>query len=163
MACSLFFLNLVRNIAVPYEREHREAASVFFGFLEERLAGIEDIKANGGIGYVINGIYRHMAVIFQKWQQAALMRVLVRLVAGCCMATGMVLMLLSGYNLFRSGVLSPPAEQYPGGYPCSNRGGTLEELMAGSREMQYLWHGGGVGGYYRRLKERKPQMVPSLF
>ena len=40
--------NLIRSIAVPAYTAEREGYSKLYGFIEERLTGIEDIRTNGG-------------------------------------------------------------------------------------------------------------------
>src|SRR5205823_5615998 len=47
----------LRTIALPYWADHRQASAELFGFLEERLAGTEDIRANGGPAYVMRRLY----------------------------------------------------------------------------------------------------------
>ncbi|MBB6097628.1 ABC-type multidrug transport system fused ATPase/permease subunit [Deinobacterium chartae] len=42
-----------RDAAVPATRLERETSAQMYGFLEERLAGIDDLRANGGGGYVM--------------------------------------------------------------------------------------------------------------
>ena len=49
----LVVLYLTRNIAVKSFREARKAFAELFGFIEERLAGMEDIVANGGREYTM--------------------------------------------------------------------------------------------------------------
>ena len=44
----------LRHVAVPAFEEEREAGAAQFGVIEERLAGIEDIRTNGGAGYAMN-------------------------------------------------------------------------------------------------------------
>src|SRR5689334_8425770 len=44
-------INVIRNIGVPYWTAVRQASAELFGFLEERLAGTEDLRANGATGY----------------------------------------------------------------------------------------------------------------
>ncbi|MDF1514608.1 MAG: ABC transporter ATP-binding protein [Anaerolineae bacterium] len=55
-----------RNIAVPHWRAVREAFAEMFGFLEERLAGTEDIRANGAKDYVMLRFYQLMRPVYQK-------------------------------------------------------------------------------------------------
>ena len=47
-AGTVFMFIKLRNIAVPHDKANREAISEMFGFLEERLAGTEDIRSSGG-------------------------------------------------------------------------------------------------------------------
>ena len=51
-------LNAVRGIAIPYQKKLREAIADLFGYLEERLAGTEDIRSSGAVDFVILGIYK---------------------------------------------------------------------------------------------------------
>ncbi|HWE63669.1 MAG TPA: ABC transporter ATP-binding protein [Chloroflexota bacterium] len=50
----------LRAIAVPYWTAARQASAALFGFLEERLAGTSDIRANGAQPYVMRGLYGAM-------------------------------------------------------------------------------------------------------
>lgn len=57
---SVVVLTYLRNIAVPYWMADRQNSGLFFGFLSEHLAGTEDIKANGAVGYVMQRFYRRL-------------------------------------------------------------------------------------------------------
>lgn len=50
---SAVILTALRNVAVPYWQAGREAAAQLFSFLEERLAGIEDIRGLGSSAHVL--------------------------------------------------------------------------------------------------------------
>lgn len=50
---SALILTSLRNVAVPYWEAGREAAAQLFSFLEERLAGIEDIRGLGSGAHVL--------------------------------------------------------------------------------------------------------------
>ena len=52
---TLFALNAVRGIAIPYQKKFRQAAADLFGYLEERLAGTEDIRSAGAVDFVLLG------------------------------------------------------------------------------------------------------------
>ena len=56
-------LNRVRLFAVPYWKQLRQVYAGFFGFLEERLAGTEDIRANGAESYVMRRFYELMRAL----------------------------------------------------------------------------------------------------
>jgi ATP-binding cassette subfamily B protein len=43
----------LRRLAVPRFAAQRHASAELFGLIEERLAGTEDVRANGGVGYVL--------------------------------------------------------------------------------------------------------------
>lgn len=48
----------LRSYSVPTHAAEREATAQVFGFIEERLAGIEDVRANGGGGATMRGYAR---------------------------------------------------------------------------------------------------------
>ncbi|RIK39927.1 MAG: ABC transporter ATP-binding protein, partial [Chloroflexi bacterium] len=50
---TLLILNRLRNVAVPYWKQARAASADYFGFVEERLAGMEDIRALAMQAYVL--------------------------------------------------------------------------------------------------------------
>ena len=70
---ALFVVFRFRNIAVPHWQAERQANADLFGFLEERLAGMEDIRANGGRDYVLNRFFSMLREVFQRSTKAALM------------------------------------------------------------------------------------------
>jgi len=70
---TLFAMIRFRNIAVPHFTAERQANADFFGFLEERLAGTEDIRANGARFYVLHHFFRLIWEQMQKSLKAALM------------------------------------------------------------------------------------------
>ncbi len=49
----------VHHLSTPYWPAARESFARLMGFLEERLAATEDIRANGAIAYMMLGFYRH--------------------------------------------------------------------------------------------------------
>ncbi|MDE3230146.1 MAG: ABC transporter ATP-binding protein, partial [Chloroflexota bacterium] len=59
-------LIVMRSVAVPAGVSEREASAKFLGFLEERLAGVEDLRANGAGGYVMRRFYAAARVWFRK-------------------------------------------------------------------------------------------------
>ncbi|UCH26375.1 MAG: ABC transporter ATP-binding protein [Trueperaceae bacterium] len=56
----LALLGRSRRVAVPASELEREVSAKLFGFIEERLAGIEDLRANGGGAHAM---HRFMSVI----------------------------------------------------------------------------------------------------
>ncbi len=50
---TLVLLEVSRRAAVPSNRREREASAQLFGMVEERLSGTEDVRANGGVAYVM--------------------------------------------------------------------------------------------------------------
>jgi ABC-type multidrug transport system fused ATPase/permease subunit len=72
-ALTLVVLARLRNVAVPHYTAEREASAAFFGFLEERLAGTEDIRANGAQAYVMRRFYALMRDQLRKSLKAGWM------------------------------------------------------------------------------------------
>ncbi len=74
---SAWVLNRVRNFAVPAMTAERQAHADLFGFVEERLAGLADIRANGGGAHAMRGLYRVMRQVYRKgrrvWQVDGIM------------------------------------------------------------------------------------------
>lgn len=60
---ALISLTRLRYFAIPYWTAWRQVSAEFFGFLGEHLAGTENLRANGAIGYVMRRFYQ----ILQQW------------------------------------------------------------------------------------------------
>ena len=103
---TLSVLNLVRGIAIPHQKKMRAAIADFFGFLEERLAGTEDIRSSGAVDYVMLGLYQHMFRIGTHWRDAWRRFVVVRFAAGILLTLGIALSFVSGYQLFQNGLIT---------------------------------------------------------
>ncbi|MCB9451421.1 MAG: ABC transporter ATP-binding protein [Anaerolineaceae bacterium] len=103
---SLYALNRVRGVAVEYERKRREVIAELFGFLEERLAGTEDIRSSGAVDFVINRLYRLHHSLLDRWQKAAKRFFVVRVVAGIITVVGYAVAFAAGYSLFTAGVIT---------------------------------------------------------
>jgi ATP-binding cassette, subfamily B, bacterial len=48
---AILILTSLRNFATQQLKEERQASAALFGFLEERLGGLEDLRANGASAY----------------------------------------------------------------------------------------------------------------
>ena len=70
---ALVILGRVRGLAVPHWAAERQASADLFGYLEERLAGTEDIRACGAVGYVLRSFYRLMREWLHKTLRAGLL------------------------------------------------------------------------------------------
>jgi ABC-type multidrug transport system fused ATPase/permease subunit len=56
-AFGLAAINALRIAATPYWQQARQAMADLYGFLEERLHGMEDIRANGAAAYTLQRLY----------------------------------------------------------------------------------------------------------
>ena len=57
-AVAMLVFNLTRSVAVPIYAAEREGYAKMFGFIEERIGGIEDIRTNGGVPYTMNRFFK---------------------------------------------------------------------------------------------------------
>jgi ATP-binding cassette subfamily B protein len=65
-------LRLFGKIAVTRYTASRQSSAEQFGFIEERISGREDIRANGGEPYVMSRLYRFMRSRLEKARAAQL-------------------------------------------------------------------------------------------
>lgn len=72
-ALTIGCLSLVRNLAVGPEKLLREDNTELSGFLEERLAGTEDIRSSGAVSYVMNGLSAIHRKVLVHWRAAGTM------------------------------------------------------------------------------------------
>ena len=63
---SFGLLSYLQTIAIVPWRVYREISAEFYGFVVEHLSGLEDIRANGAVNYVMNRCYR----ILRRWLAA---------------------------------------------------------------------------------------------
>ncbi len=103
---TMLALNAVRGLAIPYQKKMREATADLFGYLEERLAGTEDIRSSGAVDYVIRGIYKLSYIIYGYWMSTNRRFIVVRLVAGMLLTFGISMALFSGYTFVKQGLIS---------------------------------------------------------
>ncbi len=59
-------IRLIRPITMRLFNREREQSAQLFGFLEERLAGTEDVRANGAVDHVM----RHFFITSRPWASA---------------------------------------------------------------------------------------------
>lgn len=102
----MFILTSIRNLAVPYWKAHREASANTFGFLEERLAGTEDIRSNAAKPYVMRRFHELMRVWYQKALKAGLMSSIMFSTTMFMFGVGSAISLSLGAYLFFGGWIS---------------------------------------------------------
>ncbi len=69
---TVWLLGRIRKAAVPHWTTFRKQMAEFFGFLGERLAGTEDIRANGGVPYVMLRFFELVRKLFPVRRRAGL-------------------------------------------------------------------------------------------
>lgn len=103
---TLLALNAVRGIAIPHQKKMREAIADLFGYLEERLAGTEDVRSSGAVDFVLLGLYKLHFRILGHWRDAWRRFVLVRFTAGMLLTIGISISFISGYFLYQGGLIT---------------------------------------------------------
>jgi len=106
VALTLFALNRVQGIAIPHQKAQRAAVADLFGYLEERLAGTEDIRSAGAVEYVLLGLYKLMYWVMFHWRKASLLMIVVIGVTTILLAAGLGLAFVGGYSLYQEGVFT---------------------------------------------------------
>lgn len=109
LACSavaLAVLNGVRGFGARYALASRQASADLFGFLEERLAGLVDIQANGAQPYIMARSYHYSRALFHRARAAFLINSLLGGATGLVFTLALVLVLGLGATFFRAGTLS---------------------------------------------------------
>jgi ABC-type multidrug transport system fused ATPase/permease subunit len=72
VAVTIVALMRVRTLGTPHWRAQRQASAELLGFLEERIGGTEDIRANGARPYVLARFERLQAALGRKELAAGL-------------------------------------------------------------------------------------------
>ena len=99
----LVTLYRLRNLTVDRFRAVREASAQTFGFIEERLAGREDIRSSAARSYVMLGFHTRIRDWFRKNLKASLMISLVLNTTWFSFAVGNAVALGVGSWLFLNG------------------------------------------------------------
>lgn len=99
-ATVLVVLNSLRDIAVPHWKASSESAANLFGFIEERIGGTEDIRANRAQPYVLRRFYELTRTWLGRQRKAAMATNLVVNSSMFSHATGRALALAVGAYLF---------------------------------------------------------------
>ncbi|HEX2575327.1 MAG TPA: ABC transporter ATP-binding protein, partial [Aquihabitans sp.] len=96
----------LRRVAVPYYDDEREVQGKLYGDVEERLGGLEDLRANGAGRWAEHRLQQHSAGWWRTSRRAALRGDGSISIAGVVFAAGSAGTLALGVWLARSGQLS---------------------------------------------------------
>ncbi|NSW53702.1 MAG: ABC transporter ATP-binding protein [Anaerolineae bacterium] len=102
----LTVLYLTRNIAVKSFRENRKAFADLFGFIEERLSGLEDIVSNGGREYTLLRMAQHYREVRRTEIRQAIMGNLFYVTGFMPFVIGITLVLGISADLYLQGAIS---------------------------------------------------------
>ena len=148
-------INRLRDIAVPYWKESREASARFFSFLEERLAGTEEIRASGAKAYTLRRFFELLRAMWRSSVLARLGSALMINVAWTLFAVGNAVAFLVGASLYRSGALTL-ATVYLIFHYTNMIGRPMERI---SQEMEQLQQAGASIARIRELRQARSRLV----
>ena len=99
-------LNLTRNIAVPIYTAERESYAQMYGFIEERLLGLEDIRTNGAIDYAMQRFHGVNNSVFARVKRSEVMSEILSSITGVMFALGYALAMGMGIWLYDQGTFT---------------------------------------------------------
>ena len=103
---TILILGRLKDIAVPHQKARRQAEADMYGFLEEQLAGTEDIRSSGAVDYSIRELFRHQSIILTHNRRAHFKRWIIENAMGLALTTGTLLAITSGYWLYTAGLIT---------------------------------------------------------
>jgi ATP-binding cassette subfamily B protein len=93
-------LHRVRRIAIHAGTQERQASANLFGFIEERLAGSDDLRANGGGAYAVRRLHLTLRDLFRSGMRAWMLRSTIRMTTLTLFTVGYALVFALGAILF---------------------------------------------------------------
>jgi ABC-type multidrug transport system fused ATPase/permease subunit len=103
---TVLILGRLKDIAVPHQKARREAEAQLYGFIEEQLAGTEDIRSSGAIDFSIRELFRHQSIILTHNRKAHFKRWIIENAMGLALTTGTLLAITNGYWLYTGGLIT---------------------------------------------------------
>src|SRR5512139_3882081 len=103
---TILVLGRLKDIAIPHQKARRQAEAELYGFLEEQLAGTEDIRSSGAVDHSIRELFRHQGVILTHNRRAHFKRWIIENAMGLSLVTGTLLAITSGYWLYTAGLIT---------------------------------------------------------
>jgi len=103
---TILILGRLKDIAVPHQKARRQAEAELYGFLEEQLAGTEDIRSSGAMDYSIRELFRHQGTIFTHNRKAGFKRWIIENAMALALTIGTLLAFSSGYWLYTAGLVT---------------------------------------------------------
>ncbi|HEX9839430.1 MAG TPA: ABC transporter ATP-binding protein [Anaerolineales bacterium] len=103
---TIVILGRLKDIAIPHQKARRQAEAELYGFIEEQLAGTEDIRSSGAVDFSIRELFRHQGTILTHNRKAHFKRWIIENAMGLALTTGTLLAIASGYWLFTAGLVT---------------------------------------------------------
>jgi len=105
-AATILILARLKDIAIPHQKARRQAEAEMYGFLEEQLAGTEDVRSSGAVEYSIRELVRHQKEIWTHNRRSHFKRWIIENAMGFALAIGTLLAIGSGYWLYTAGLVT---------------------------------------------------------
>lgn len=103
---ALVVMRALQGVPVRYRRAGRQASAELYGFLEERLAGTEDIRSSGAVPYTMRRFLERARTFLWTELRGRIVGAAVGNVAALAITLCMVLALLLGAYLFQRGEIT---------------------------------------------------------
>ena len=103
---TIVILGKVKDIAVPHQKARREAEAQIYGFIEEQLAGTEDIRSNGAVDFSIQELFRLQGIKLIHDRKSHFKRWIIENAMGFALTLGSLLAITSGNWLFSGGLIT---------------------------------------------------------
>ena len=103
---ALLAMERVRDMGAGYVRARRQSSAELIGFLEERLAGLPDIQANGAAGYVVFRAEERLRALFRTARKAVVMGSLLGAITSAVFALGTIAVFALGAYFYRAGSMT---------------------------------------------------------
>jgi len=104
VATTLVLLQKARAKSVPYEKDARRAYGDLSSFVEERLSGTEDIRANGAEGYVMRKLFMYLRNRNTKQLKSNIIVNSIRISAVVMNTISTCIGLVVGYFTYKAGI-----------------------------------------------------------
>ena len=105
-AVTMYAMNRARRIGVEPTGAEREASARLFGFIEERLTGLDDVRALGGGAFTLSRFLGVQRTFFWKAYQAWVARSAVWQLSMLLFAIGYAAVIASAVGLYLGGAIS---------------------------------------------------------
>ncbi len=103
---TIYALGKLKDIAMPHQKARREAEAQLYGFIEEQLAGTEDVRSSGAVDFSLRELFRHHKEILIHSRRAHFKRWILENSMVFALILGNVLSITSGYWLFSAGLIT---------------------------------------------------------
>ncbi|MDQ3249262.1 MAG: ABC transporter ATP-binding protein/permease, partial [Chloroflexota bacterium] len=103
---TLLILIKLRDVAVPHWKQSRAASAAYFGFVEERLAGMEELRAAGAKAYTLRRFFELLRTFWQTTVRARLLGFAMINTAWVLFSIGTAVAFVLGARLYAAGDLT---------------------------------------------------------